>query len=502
MSLHSLLVPLLLLSARPARAGLSDADYADKVRGAWLGKCIGGALGMPMEGWRYTDIAARNPGVSSYLAYFTGAQVGWSGINQVVHLPRDEWKPFEVSLKAPLFDQESQFAVPIIGMSLETSTSPGTWELRKLAVVGAPFPIEFTPDTWQVGSAAYWKDGIVRFDFAGERAWLRLKTEIGQKLALKPGGSVTLRFEARCLAGDDRLGFAYDIRSARPLPGFGPDDDTSYQVVGLAALEKYGPDLSCKQIGKEWVALLPAIPNSLAEGLSLEMMRKGIEPPASGAHKIGEAIGGQMKGEIWGLVCPGRPDLAAEYARRDGVVAHCRNGVYGEQFIAAMIAASFVEKDVRKLIRIGLRQVPLGSEYSRAVRFAMDLHARKVDRMEAMRRIVARWPGICDPVYAEAAIVTLALLGGEGDFSRTVRYAASCGNDTDCNTATVGALVGCIVGARGIPDEWTDPIGDTFRCFVTGFESWRITGLASRITAAGRKVMQHHGKGKRFTAAI
>ncbi len=500
-ALTALAAVLLICQPRPA-AAISNADYADKVQGAWLGKCIGGAYGMPMEGWRYNDIAAKNPTLDTYLSYFSGAQTGWSGITQVVHLPRDGWREFVVETRAPEFDPADTFVVPIVGMSLEYSTAPGTWELRKLEVVGSTVAIPFDGDAWQTGSAAYWKDGVVRFDFAGERAWLRLKQELARKLSVKPGAALKLRFEARCLAGDDRLGFAYDTRSARPQKGFGPDDDTSYQIVGLVSLEKYGPDLSCKQIGKEWCALLPEISNTLAEGLSLELMRKGIEPPASGEHKIGDAIGGQMKGEIWGLVCPGRPDLAAEYARRDGVVAHRANGVYGEQFVAAMISASFKEPNVRKLIDIGLKHVPADSEYATAVRLAIDLTDRKVDRMEAMRQIVTRWPGICDPVYAEAAIVTLALLHGDGDFAKTIRFAASCGNDTDCNTATVGALVGCILGAKRIPAEWTDPIGDTFRCFVKGYENWKITDLSARIVAAGKKVMKHHGEGLRFSTEL
>ena len=348
---------LLLVCAGCAHA-ISDSAYYDKVRGEWLGKCIGGALGMPIEGWNYADIEKKYPSIDGYLGYFNDKK------------------------------------------------------------------------------------------------------------------------------------------------GFGPDDDTSYQIVGLHTLETKGPDISCKDIGKDWVTLLPDISPALAEGLALQRMKQGIAPPESGVHKIGEAIGGQMKGEIWGLICPGRPDLAAEYARRDGVVAHCKNGVYGEQFIAAMIAQSFVESDPAKLIQTGLSVIPKDSQYAETVRWVIDMHAKFADYRDTRRELIAKYPHPCDPVYADAGVVTLALLYGGGDFDKSIRIAASCGSDTDCDTASVGALLGCIHGAKAIPAKWSDPIDDTFRCFVTGHENWKISELAKRICAMGRKVMAFHGSGSKFTSKL
>ena len=36
----------------PRQLGLGDADLADRVHGAWLGRCAGCLLGKPIEGWR------------------------------------------------------------------------------------------------------------------------------------------------------------------------------------------------------------------------------------------------------------------------------------------------------------------------------------------------------------------------------------------------------------------------------------------------------------------
>jgi hypothetical protein len=53
-----------------------------------------------------------------------------------------------------------------------------------------------------------------------------------------------------------------------------------------------------------------------------------------------------------------------------------------------------------------------------------------------------------------------SLLYGEGDFEQSILLAANGGYDTDCTAATVGAILGLISGAAGIPRRWIDPIGD------------------------------------------
>ena len=49
------------------RSGV-PVDYGDRVRAAWVGQCIGTALGDPVEGWASAEIAARHAPISDYLA--------------------------------------------------------------------------------------------------------------------------------------------------------------------------------------------------------------------------------------------------------------------------------------------------------------------------------------------------------------------------------------------------------------------------------------------------
>jgi ADP-ribosylglycohydrolase len=80
----------------------------------------------------------------------------------------------------------------------------------------------------------------------------------------------------------------------------------------------------------------------------------------------------------------------------------------------------------------------------------------------------------------------MALLWGEGDFSRAVSLAVMAGLDTDCNGATVGSVMGAMLGAAAIPEHWTASFNDRLDTIIAGQASLTFTGLTERT----RKVQQ------------
>jgi hypothetical protein len=117
-----MLVILSIGTANASEKKLSDAEYYNKVRGAWTGKCIGGALGMPIECWYYEEIAKKYPNINNYIGYFDEQWTGWSGIVKTVEIPRDrEWHRLYVTVEVPAFDADQKITAPIVGMDMTYS---------------------------------------------------------------------------------------------------------------------------------------------------------------------------------------------------------------------------------------------------------------------------------------------------------------------------------------------------------------------------------------------
>ena len=274
--------------------------------------------------------------------------------------------------------------------------------------------------------------------------------------------------------------------------GFGPDDDTLYQVANLLLLEEKGPEITSQDIADKWLAsfsVFEAQNCGRAVRVAERRLKEGIMPPESGQHEMGEFMGGQMKGEFWGYVLPGNPEAAAEYGRIDAEVAFHTDGIYGEMFMAALTAEAFFESDPTKLLEAGLAVIPEDCDYARCIRDVMMWHEQWPDDWEkAHEQIDAKWApeGAKNRrVFPNNAVNALALLYGGGDFEKTISIAVMAGWDTDTNAGDVGPVMGVILGPGAIAEKWTAPIENTIRTDVKGAEEWKVDELARRTVATG-----------------
>jgi len=484
----------------------TDEIYYNKVRGEWLGKCIGGALGMPIEGWSKEQISRYFGDIKGYTGYFDERVMRSSSVLKEVDYPADgKWQSVKINLHVPDYDTTVTHAVPLIWIIGDVGNR-NECELRKLEIKGVNNVPDFIPKIWKNWSlVTVSENGIAHFNAPG---WVKLDAIATSNICLPSGKDVEITLEARNISGrsPNKIGISLDYISNKSQVGFLPDDDTSFQLVFFSCIEKNGPDIGCQAIGKSWLELCPKRYldlGMLAEGIAYIKLVDGILPPETGKHRLSTAIGGQMKAEICGLICPGRPDLAAEYGRRDGVVAHAGDGVYGEQYVAAMIAKAFCENNVENIMLDALKQIPKDSKYARSVRKTIELYKKYPNSENAFKEYLStKDTSETFHNYWDAGIVNLTLLYGKGDFEKSLLLAASYGHDTDCNCATVGALLGCISGADAIPKKWADPIGDKFASDTKGFENCKISELAQRICKKGREVIKFHRNGMRFTSDL
>ncbi len=270
------------------------------------------------------------------------------------------------------------------------------------------------------------------------------------------------------------------------------DDDTDYTVLGLYLLETHGPAFTTEDVAAAWLSRLPYWQVYTAERVAYANLVNGLQPPDTATYRnpYREWIGAQIRADMWGYVCPGRPEQAAALAYRDARLSHVRNGIYGEMWAAACIAASFVESDAHAVLEAGLREIPRDSRLAQALRRTMYWCDEDADWETTWQRVNAAY-GHYHMVHTinNAACVALALLHARGDFERAISIAVMCGWDTDCNGATVGSIVGAMLGARALPDKWVAPLNDTLHGAVQGFETSRISDLAGRTLAQAERVL-------------
>ena len=91
-------------------------------------------------------------------------------------------------------------------------------------------------------------------------------------------------------------------------------------------------------------------------------------------------------------------------------------------------------------------------------------------------------------VFPNNAVIALGLLYGEGDFDKAISISVMSGWDTDTNAADVGPVMGIILGASGIAEKWTKPIGNIMRTDVKGAKELKIDELSRRTVELGKKM--------------
>ncbi len=242
------------------------------------------------------------------------------------------------------------------------------------------------------------------------------------------------------------------------------DDDTNYTVLGGQIIGKYGRDFTSDNVGEAWIDLQPKRAYCTAERIAFVNVTNGFRAPCTALYQnpYREWIGAQIRADYYGYINPGDPGTAADMARRDAALSHVKNGIYGEMFVAAMLAAAAVESDLAKIIGYGLDEIPAHSRLYLAITRVLDAWRVGQSAAECFADFHRRYNDRnghdwCHTI-SNAELVAASLLYGGGNYGKSICMAIENGFDTDCNGATVGSILGMRGGAAAVGSTWTAPI--------------------------------------------
>lgn len=273
------------------------------------------------------------------------------------------------------------------------------------------------------------------------------------------------------------------------MDGVPVDDDIAYTLLGLLVVEEFGPQFTVADNGKAWVKYLPMA--CTAEDVALKNLKKGLPADKVGAidNPYVQWIGADIRSDPWGYMAPGDPQFAAEMAYRDAYLSHRRNGIYGEMYFSAVIAAAFAVDDPIEAVELGLGEIPRNCELAKAVKWALKQAPKIKDYRQARAAVDKKFAGMSVVHTVNNACLTLwGLTIGGKDVTKVIGETVAMGLDNDCTAATAGSIVGAVVGKRGVPRHWYRRFNNTVHSYLIGREKFAIDDLVNRFTAQARRV--------------
>lgn len=274
------------------------------------------------------------------------------------------------------------------------------------------------------------------------------------------------------------------------MDGIPVDDDLAYTQLGLLVVEDFGPDFTIDDVGKAWVKYLPKA--CTAEKVALENLKKGVPAKKAGEkdNPYCEWIGADIRSDPWGYLAPGYPEKAAEMAYKDAYISHRRQGIYGEMYFSAAIAAAFAVDDPVKALKLGLTEIPRNCATAKAVRWALRVAPEIKNYKQARQAMDDKFKGMSGVHTINNACLTIwGITIGGTDVTRVIGETVAMGLDNDCTAATAGSIVGAVVGKSGVPKKWYKRFNNVMHSYLIKRRKFSIDGLVKRFAKQARNVL-------------
>lgn len=278
---------------------------------------------------------------------------------------------------------------------------------------------------------------------------------------------------------------------------WGADDDTDIEYMYQHLLHANRTSvLSPEQIREGWLRHIREEEENflwVSNQTAFDLMREGVLPPDTGHPRNNPnhmMIDAQLTTEIFGLLAPGRPDVALKMAHLPIRTSAYEDAAWISEFYVSMhslAASSDSEKSMadRLISMADASRVNLpDSSYAAAMYDFVKSHFRGGSTWEETRDAVYQRYQVeqqdgydltsknlyCNGCFASGinfAASLVSLFYGKGDLRETIKIGALCGWDSDNPTATWGGLIGFMIGRSGVEAAFGTNLSERFNIHRT-----------------------------------
>jgi len=316
------------------------------------------------------------------------------------------------------------------------------------------------------------KAALIEHTFTKEQLQDKIKGGwAGQTIGVVYGAPVEFKYQGSIIPATQNIpwreGYVKYWWDKKP----GLFDDIYTDLNFVAAFEKHGLNVSMDTIANHWARTAYHLAH--ANQASRYNILNGIMPPQSGNWKNNphaDDLDFQIEADFIGLMTPGMVNSATEIADRVGHIMNSGDGYYGGVYVSALYSMAFVSNDATEIVEQAIKTIPEKTKFHDCIADVIKWHKQNPNDWQATWfELQKKWnndvgcPKGCFLSFnidakINSAYVTIGLLYGKGDFTKSIDIATRCGQDADCNPATVGGVLGVMLGYSNIPAFWLKPL--------------------------------------------
>lgn len=295
----------------------------------------------------------------------------------------------------------------------------------------------------------------------------------GQVIGCTYGGPTEFKYRSTIINDDIPInwydGYMKDTYDDRP----GLYDDVYMDLTFVDVFETKGIDTDAEEFARAFA--YAEYPLWHANQQARYNILNGIIPPASGHwmnNPHADDIDFQIEADFAGLMSPGMVNTSAQISDKIGHIMNYGDGWYGGVYVGAMYSLSFVSNDIEYIVTEALKVIPKETDYYKCMSDVIKSYKENPnDWKETWFQVQKKWGqdigcpnGVFTPYNIDAKInsawILLGLLYGKGDFGKTIEISTRCGDDSDCNPASSGGIIGTILGYKNIPEYWKQGLAE------------------------------------------